>query len=571
MKKVAIIKPCEKRDIDPDRPLKDQKVCLYAHPKTPKEKKKGHGKLLGRHPNEESAVKQEKAIKARQSAIRRYVSTALLDEFSVLNGGSDFTRIADICVNSAMVRKRRDLKEASETVALKYGISSFPVDAMYNRAIYLINAAEKKLDDVHTVLAEDTSDDTIQSSDKYSIWWNGADEVWVVSSQDDQISIPLEMDKHSTTTELISAALSLDLPGDPSRKDFLVIPFSGDTIYGEVLGEDEDMHKKQASGWEGEPKGWTNKSKEQFFESLGGSVSECIKKMEGDVDDPEAFCASLADEVEGTAWRHKPRKGNMKKKAEVIVVNGVRYVEAHGATVTDKVKDFFKSLSSSKSDAAEGGTKSCGCGRRSGGKVVKLPTDCVEEVIGVAFGDSDTTVFEKKGDTWLVNNVDSNGVIDDPLIMALVSYCEMNKTANHFARLAPDGFMRPEIVKDTFYLLTDDTGETIYVPAEFLDSKDVEQAKSVVEDGRDFNVKGTSLEDFVLGDMITDISEEKGWFARLSAPGYLDATEWSGPFDSEKEAEEYLDEMYGEDEWVDEDEYGLPPVDEEKQEMPFEK
>lgn len=37
------------------------------------------------------------------------------------------------------------------------------------------------------------------------------------------------------------------------------------------------------------------------------------------------------------------------------------------------------------------------------------------------------------------------------------------------------------------------------------------------------------------------------WFARLSAPGYLDCTEWTGPFDSEDDAMAYLEDMYGED------------------------
>jgi hypothetical protein len=39
----------------------------------------------------------------------------------------------------------------------------------------------------------------------------------------------------------------------------------------------------------------------------------------------------------------------------------------------------------------------------------------------------------------------------------------------------------------------------------------------------------------------------QGYGARLSAPGYLDCTEWS-VFDSPEEAEAYLQEMYGEDE-----------------------
>ncbi len=43
----------------------------------------------------------------------------------------------------------------------------------------------------------------------------------------------------------------------------------------------------------------------------------------------------------------------------------------------------------------------------------------------------------------------------------------------------------------------------------------------------------------------------KGYGARLSAPGYLDCTEWS-VFDTREEAEKYLDEMSDEDEPEDE-------------------
>jgi hypothetical protein len=39
----------------------------------------------------------------------------------------------------------------------------------------------------------------------------------------------------------------------------------------------------------------------------------------------------------------------------------------------------------------------------------------------------------------------------------------------------------------------------------------------------------------------------KGYGARLSAPGYLDCTEWT-VFDIEDEAREYLEEMYPDDE-----------------------
>jgi hypothetical protein len=39
----------------------------------------------------------------------------------------------------------------------------------------------------------------------------------------------------------------------------------------------------------------------------------------------------------------------------------------------------------------------------------------------------------------------------------------------------------------------------------------------------------------------------RGYGARLSAPGYMDCTEWS-IFDTELEAEAYLDDIYGDDE-----------------------
>ena len=41
---------------------------------------------------------------------------------------------------------------------------------------------------------------------------------------------------------------------------------------------------------------------------------------------------------------------------------------------------------------------------------------------------------------------------------------------------------------------------------------------------------------------------EAGWYSRLSAPGYLDCTYWSGPFESEQEALDYIMETFDIDE-----------------------
>jgi len=63
---------------------------------------------------------------------------------------------------------------------------------------------------------------------------------------------------------------------------------------------------KEGAGWGSLPHGWTKKSLESFWNSIGGSVTKCIEKVEGHVDDPGAFCASCKDRVTGkTTWRGK--------------------------------------------------------------------------------------------------------------------------------------------------------------------------------------------------------------------------------------------------------------------------
>ena len=47
------------------------------------------------------------------------------------------------------------------------------------------------------------------------------------------------------------------------------------------------------------------------------------------------------------------------------------------------------------------------------------------------------------------------------------------------------------------------------------------------------------------------------WLARLSAPGYMDCTDWAA-FGTRKEAEEYLIEYYGDDDDSDGDDDNQP-------------
>ncbi len=61
------------------------------------------------------------------------------------------------------------------------------------------------------------------------------------------------------------------------------------------------------------PKGWTDKSRSKFYDSMSqskeGPTTNCMKKIDGHVDDPGAFCASLRDRVTGsTKWRSGGKK-----------------------------------------------------------------------------------------------------------------------------------------------------------------------------------------------------------------------------------------------------------------------
>lgn len=82
--------------------------------------------------------------------------------------------------------------------------------------------------------------------------------------------------------------------------------------------------------WQKLPKGWTDESRSKMWTSLVGDVkhkvTKCIKKMTGKVDDPGAFCASLADRVEGKGWRSK-KKADMDKQARAELVEAAEQLQ----------------------------------------------------------------------------------------------------------------------------------------------------------------------------------------------------------------------------------------------------
>lgn len=93
------------------------------------------------------------------------------------------------------------------------------------------------------------------------------------------------------------------------RKVRASVIFDDANLMASLVGE---MDKTAAKGdkWKhGLPKGWTEESLKSFWGKLGGKgqhkVTACIGKIEkaGGIDDPGAFCAALADRMEGKGWR----------------------------------------------------------------------------------------------------------------------------------------------------------------------------------------------------------------------------------------------------------------------------
>lgn len=86
--------------------------------------------------------------------------------------------------------------------------------------------------------------------------------------------------------------------------------------------------------------------------------------------------------------------------------------------------------------------------------------------------------------------------------------------------------MVPELWKGTMYVC-ELHGEPGYYPADMFSK--AQAAKDCDAD-------------------VSDVVEETGWWGRYTAPGYMDATSWTGPYATKKEAEEELQRLYGNEE-----------------------
>jgi hypothetical protein len=115
----------------------------------------------------------------------------------------------------------------------------------------------------------------------------------------------------------------------------------------------------------------------------------------------------------------------------------------------------------------------------------------------------------------------------------------------------PNGHMQPEVEHGTFAYVEGPNGNE-WVPSEVLDNEAFDQLIAAVQEG-DRVALPDAIGDYFQNDEASDAGWEKGYGYRLSAPGYMDSTEW-GLEPTEQEAWETLSSNYGDfDQFDDED------------------
>lgn len=106
------------------------------------------------------------------------------------------------------------------------------------------------------------------------------------------------------------------------------------------------------------------------------------------------------------------------------------------------------------------------------------------------------------------------------------------------------GFMQQQIIKDEWYGVETGNG-TEYIPSD-LAALGLTVGTTYDDDSPEWEEIIGALQDYTECTDISSVELIEGYGARLSAPGYMDCTEWS-VFDTEAEAQAFLDEFYGED------------------------
>ena len=100
-------------------------------------------------------------------------------------------------------------------------------------------------------------------------------------------------------------------------------------------------------------------------------------------------------------------------------------------------------------------------------------------------------------------------------------------------------FMIPEYAKGKAWSVETESGEGGLVLEDLVPTK----GYRVGDFTEDPNLLD-ALADYVEGGDVVEAHLVQGWFVHLSAPGYMDQTEWDGPFKTKKEAMTHLEDTF---------------------------
>lgn len=100
--------------------------------------------------------------------------------------------------------------------------------------------------------------------------------------------------------------------------------------------------------------------------------------------------------------------------------------------------------------------------------------------------------------------------------------------------------MQPQAEEGLWIVGEDTHGNGFVIPADLIDSRELRPGKvkkahlKIIEQ---YLPEGCSAP-------VKEAERKEGWCSRLSAPGYSDCTEWSGPFETEVEAMAHICDMH---------------------------
>lgn len=108
-------------------------------------------------------------------------------------------------------------------------------------------------------------------------------------------------------------------------------------------------------------------------------------------------------------------------------------------------------------------------------------------------------------------------------------------------------FMQPQVYSCDYWQLDTNNGTTI-LPADVCGTLGLSLGDSIEFGSPHIN----PFRDYVEGGCVDSALLCNGFIGRMSAPGYMDCTDW-GAYETEQEAIDDLKEMYGDDEETDEE------------------